>query len=140
MFKFVTLLVLVIALVAGTFAQEARAPVAGAPAPSAPRRAGPPSPAPAPAAAASDAVSLFFLFFPKNSTALSCFTHLQLKGGRKKGRREVASKLCRWQLLISAGKKKLDAQGAAGKELFPTSLPRLPLPRVQFNLQSPYTS
>ena len=44
--KFLALVFLVIALIAGAFAQEERAPVAAAPAP-APRRAGPPSAAPA---------------------------------------------------------------------------------------------
>ena len=63
MFKLVTLLVLVIALIAGAFAQEERAPVAAAPAPSAPRRAGPPSPSAAPAATNAVSSWLSYSFF-----------------------------------------------------------------------------
>ena len=62
MFKVITLLVLVIALISGAMAQEERAPVAAAPA-SAPLRAGPPSPSAAPAAKVGSRF-LFRTYFP----------------------------------------------------------------------------
>lgn len=80
MFKLVTLLVLVIALIAGSFAQEERAAVAAAPA-TAPRRAGPPSAAPT-----ANEVSLPLVFPFSFLDSLSGFDrdgHLRAPIGRK---------------------------------------------------------
>ena len=87
MFKLMTLLVLVIALIAGAFADEERAAVAAAAPALAPRRAGPPSPSAAPAAA-SNAVS-FSLSFPFSKFAVLFVFPIVHERERRQGPRET---------------------------------------------------